>query len=65
MEIEDNSWIQVNGKHYYIKNGEILRHCVEKIGDSYYGFDWNGDFYPEGEFYIWDSETFPAARFPG
>ncbi|MFQ7512025.1 MAG: hypothetical protein ACLRMV_05135 [Lachnospiraceae bacterium] len=57
MEIEDNSWIQVNGKHYYIKNGEILRHCVEKIGDSYYGFDWNGDFYPEGEFYIWDSET--------
>ena len=56
-ELPENGWAEIDGNRFYIKDGEILKDCVEKIGDSYYGFDWNGSLYSEGEFAIWNSET--------
>ena len=43
--VTDNSWIQLNEKWYYVRNGAFLKSCVEKIGDNYYGFDENGAMY--------------------
>ena len=44
-EIADNSWMQCGEKWYYVKNGNLLKNCVEKINDHYYGFDENGVMY--------------------
>ena len=58
LAAEEDGWHEnSDGSRYYVKNGETLKDCVEKIGDSYYGFDGNGSLYSEGEFDIWNSET--------
>lgn len=52
-EIEgDNKWIQYDGIYFYLKDGEFLKDCVEKIGDSYFGFNDNGVMYDNAEFGI-------------
>ena len=33
------------GNYTYVKDGRLLTNCVEKIGGSYYGFDWYGKMY--------------------
>ena len=41
LAAEEDGWHQNDdGSRYYVKDGEILKGCVEKIDDSYYGFDW-------------------------
>lgn len=58
LAAEEDGWHEnSDGSRYYVKNGETLKDCVEKIGNSYYGFDGNGSLYSEGEFDIWNSET--------
>ena len=56
-ELINNDWTEINGKRYYVKDGEVLKGCVEKIGDSYYGFDWNGVMYADRDFDILNQET--------
>ena len=56
-ELPENGWVEISGDRFYVKDGEILKGCIEKIGDSYYAFNWDGGLYPEGVFTIWNSET--------
>ena len=53
-EVKNNEWTVVNDKYYYVKNGKLLYNCVEKIGDSYYGFSWDGSRYRDQRFDQWD-----------
>ena len=53
----NNDCTEIDGKRYYVKDGELLKSCVEKIGDFYYGFDYNAVLYADSEFSIWDQET--------
>ena len=55
--LANNDWTEIDGKRYYVKDGELLKSCVEKIGDFYYGFDYNAVLYADSEFSIWDQET--------
>ena len=59
-ELVNNAWTEVDEKYYYVKDGEVLEECVEKIGDFYYGFDWNGAMYADSEFSIWNEETYES-----
>ena len=56
-ELINNSWTQINGNYYYVKDSELLKNCVEKIGNSYYGFDYDGVMYAKRTFDIWNAET--------
>ena len=47
----DNSWVEINGDYYYVRNGELLI-GVAKFGDFYYGFDSNGKMYANDRFEI-------------
>lgn len=42
VELQNNRWTKVDGKYRYVKDGQALTNCVEKIGDFYYGFDSDG-----------------------
>ena len=54
---EEDGWHQNDdGSRYYVKDGEVLRGCVEKIGDSYYGFESDGTMYIDSEFTILNEE---------
>ena len=57
LELANNDWTEINGKRYYVKDGELLKNCVEKIGDFYYGFDYNAVLYVNSEFGTWNQET--------
>ena len=35
-------WNKVGEIYYYLKNGELLRSCIEKIGNFWYAFDYDG-----------------------
>ena len=41
----NNDWTEVNGEHYYVKDGQALKECIEKIEDFYYGFNYKGVMY--------------------
>ena len=56
-ELGDNGWIEMDGKRYYIKNGETLKDCVEKIDGIYYGFDSDGSLCIDCEVCIWDEQA--------
>ena len=55
-ELVNNDWTEVDGEYYYVKDGQVLKDCVEKIGDFYYGFDWDGVMYADEDFGIWNAE---------
>ena len=55
-ELINNDWTEIAGKKYYVKDGQVLKSCVEKIGDFYYGFDWDGVMYADSEFNFWNKE---------
>lgn len=58
LAAEEDGWHQNDdGSRYYVKDGEILKDCVEKIDDSYYGFNWKGVMYTDSEFNFWNEET--------
>ena len=46
-----------DGNYTYVKDGEVLKDCVVKIGDSYYGFDWRGRRFTDTSFCITTDET--------
>ena len=56
-KVENNSWFEADGKYLYVKNRKFLKNCVEKIGNAYYGFDYDGVMYTDGSFNLWDSES--------
>ena len=51
----NDTWGEVDGKRYYVKDGTFLKNCVEQIDGVYYGFDGSGYLYVNREFYS-DSE---------
>ena len=53
----NNAWTEVDGKYYYVKDGTLLRNCIEKIGDFYYGFKSNGAMYADEYFSCWNEEN--------
>ena len=53
----NNDWIELNGNRYYVKDGKIVKSCVEKIGNFYYGFDENGNLYVDKDFHFLDQEN--------
>ena len=55
--LTNNAWAEVEGNRYYVKDGEILKSCIEKIGDFYYCFDWNGTLFVDCEFSFWNEEA--------
>lgn len=57
VEAKNDAWTIADGYYYYVKNGEFLEDCVEKIGNSYYGFDYQGRMYDDTSFSVRDDET--------
>ena len=58
QEVLTDGWHQdSNGKYTYVKDGQLLKNCVEQIDGSYYGFDENGILYVNSRFYILDPRT--------
>ena len=35
-------WNSANSDWYYVKNGQLLKNCISKIGSDYYAFDLDG-----------------------
>ena len=56
-DISGDGWHQVGDYYFYIKNGQYLSNTVEKIGESYYGFDSRGVMYANRDFSIWNFES--------
>ena len=54
-ELTNNSWTPIGDNWYYVKDNQALKDCVEKIGNEYYGFDWNGKML-KNPFSRYDSE---------
>ena len=52
VEAKNNNWTKVDGEYYYVKDNVVLRNCVEKIGNAYYGFDYDGTMYDNRTFII-------------
>jgi len=48
--INKDGWIAVGDSYYYIKNGELYQNCIQKIGNTYYGFDYEGRMYDDTMF---------------
>lgn len=61
-EAKNNTWTQVDGEYYYLKDGALLESCVEKIGNSYYGFDWNGKMRHDERFYLYSDGQYNYYR---
>lgn len=57
VELQNNRWTKVDGKYHYVKDGQVLTNCVEKIGDFYYGFDSDGYMFADEQFDLLDSES--------
>lgn len=51
-EVNKNGWSFVDDNWYYVKDGKILRDCVEQIGSSYYGFAQDGKMRNNENFYV-------------
>lgn len=50
VPLENNTWAKAGNKWYYVQNGTVLKDCVQKIDNAYYGFNGNGQMY-ENEFF--------------
>ena len=55
IQLGNNKWTQVDGKWYYVKNGEVLSGCKAKIGNVTYLFTSNGEL--ANDEVVWDYET--------
>ena len=49
-KVKNNTWTKAWGDWYYAADGEILKDCVKKIGNAYYGFDDYGRMYEDKMF---------------
>ena len=54
--LQNNSWTEVYGMYFYVKDGIGLKNCVAKIGEDYYGFDFTGEMQAGRTFSIWDEQ---------
>ena len=44
-KMQNNEWFQTSIGYLYVKDGVVLKNCVEKIGDNWYGFMFDGRRY--------------------
>lgn len=56
-KMQNNEWFQTSIGYLYVKDGVVLKNCVEKIGDNWYGFMFDGRRYTDEEFSAYDKET--------
>ena len=57
IELQNNDWTKIDDQNLYVKDGQVLINCVEKIGDSYYGFDEKGFLIVNRSFGIWNEKN--------
>lgn len=61
-ELKNNDWTYIDSDscrgYHYVKDGKILKDCIEKIGAYYYCFDSNGVMQTNGVVTIWN----PSAK---
>ena len=55
--LSGDGWIRREAETYYMDQGELLRNCVKKIEDHFYGFDKNGCLYVDTRFTITDGDN--------
>jgi len=48
----NNGWTKVGSDYYYTSGGNIYRNTVAKIGDAYYGFDYDGKMFDNTVFRV-------------
>ena len=53
-KMQNNEWFQTSIGYLYVKDGVVLKNCVEKIGDNWYGFMFDGRRYTDEEFSAYD-----------
>mgnify|MGYP000201813007 CR=1 FL=1 len=56
-EAKKNAWTKAGNYYYYLKDDSFLTNCVAKIGNVWYGFDWDGRMMDDTTFNIWDNES--------
>ena len=56
-DVTGGGWVQKDGNWLYIKDGVFLTNCVVKIGDNYYGFDYDRSMYTDEGFYARDEAS--------
>ena len=56
VELSKNGWNLVDGNYLYVKDGQLLRECLEKIGDAYYYFGYSGVMLSDTTFGIPNTE---------
>lgn len=56
-ELIDNAWTKVEDDYFYVEKGVLLKDCVVKIENYYYGFDYEGRLIMSSEFCKENSET--------
>ena len=54
---DSDGWVKIENEWYYAENGIILKDCVRKIGDYYYGFGYYGKMYTDETFYTKNPST--------
>lgn len=52
----DNGWVPVGSAWFYVENKNIIRSQVRKIGNSYYGFNYQGKMYADIEFSMYSND---------
>ena len=58
LEIIKNGWVkQSDGSYKYYENGVAVTHQVKKIGNDYFGFDYDGIMYDDTSFSIWEEDV--------
>lgn len=57
VEAKKNAWTKAGNYYYYLKDDSFLTNCVAKIGNAWYGFDWDGRMMDDTTFNIWDNES--------
>lgn len=63
IELQNDNWVDIDGKHMYVRDGQVAKKTVIEIVGKYYGFDDSGAMYTNKSFSIWDSESRTASYY--
>lgn len=59
--ISGNQWIKVDDDYYYVKDNQLVENKLLQIGNSTYGFGYNGKMYRDNDFWI-DGDSYRADK---
>jgi len=63
VELKANGWTQVGKDWFYCVDGDFYSGDIYKIGNSYYGFDYDGTMWADCTFWHYDQETYEDALY--